>query len=276
MSALEEKRAALGDGLRALERVLVCFSGGVDSAYLLAEAVASLGPARALAFTALSPSLGEEEAALARGLARRLGATHVLEETHELSDARYAKNPVNRCYHCKTEVYGAALRVAELHDIAHVLDGFNVEDRGDHRPGRRAAQERGVRSPLDEHGFGKGDVRDAARAIGLSVWDKPALACLSSRLPYGTEITAERLRTVGRAERALRDLGFSVIRVRYFGERARVELGIEELARLRDPSLRERALRDVAQAGFAHVEFDPEGYRRGSLNRDLPLVRDGE
>ncbi|MXZ73362.1 MAG: ATP-dependent sacrificial sulfur transferase LarE [Acidobacteria bacterium] len=270
---LADRIANLRRLLRELNRVVVCFSGGVDSGYLLAEAVGVLGD-RAVALTAVSPSLAPEEGAAARELAEQLGARHLLIETAEVDDPRYAANPVNRCYFCKTEVYGRAVEEAKRLGIPRVIDGFNVDDRGDVRPGRRAAQELGVRSPLDETGFTKADIREAARRIGLPVWDKPALACLSSRFPYGTEITPERLTRVAECERVLREHGFRVCRVRYFGELARVEVAPEEVARLTEDAA---LLRDVTAgfraAGFARVEVDPDGYRSGAMNELLQLAR---
>ncbi len=244
---------------------MVCFSGGVDSGYLLAEAASVLGD-RATALTAVSPSLAPEERAGAEDIARHLGVRHVLVETHELDDARYASNPVNRCYFCKVEVYSVAVAEAARLGAAHVLDGFNADDRGDHRPGRRAARERGVRSPLDEAGFGKADVREAARRLGLPVWDKPALACLSSRFPYGTAITPERLARVAAGERVLRELGFRVCRVRFHGATARIEVEPHEIPRLRSAGVRGEVVRRFRAAGFARVTVDPRGYRQGSLN----------
>lgn len=257
------KAERLRDWLRRRERVLVCFSGGVDSAYLLAEAVGVLGEG-AIAFTAVSPSLDPDECESARELAASLGARHRMVRTHELDDARYASNPVNRCYFCKTEVYGVARAQAAELGIETIVDGFNVDDRADHRPGRKAARQLGVRSPLDELGFRKDDVRAAARALGLPVWDKPALACLASRFPYGTTITPAELRRVAAAEKAVRAMGFAVVRVRHFGATARVEVGADELPRLRG---REAELeRSLRACGFAQVEIDPRGYRRGRLN----------
>ncbi len=262
---LEVKVEKLRWLLYDMKEVVVCFSGGVDSSYLLAEAVGTLG-GNALALTAVSPSLAPEEGADAERLAEKLGARHILVETNELDDPRYAANPVNRCYFCKTEMYGKAVEEAYRQGIAHVLDGFNADDRRDWRPGRQAARERGVGSPLDELGFTKADVRAAAHHIGLPVWDKPALACLSSRFPYGTEITPERLSQVARCERVLRELKFRVYRVRYHGSLARIEVGSEELERLLEPSLRQEIDRRFREAGFSYVAVDLQGYRTGSLN----------
>ncbi|MEJ2131820.1 MAG: ATP-dependent sacrificial sulfur transferase LarE [Gammaproteobacteria bacterium] len=251
--------------LAELGEVVVCFSGGVDSSYLLAQAIDVLGE-RALALTAVSPSLATDEGEDAKRLAERLGARHILVETFEVDDPRYAANPTNRCYFCKSEVYGKAVEEATRLGIAHVLDGFNVDDRDDVRPGRKAARELGVRSPLDELGFDKTDIREAARRIDLPVWDKPALACLSSRFPYGTQITPERLSQVGRCERVLRGLGFKIYRVRYHGELARIEVGQDEIVRLLDDAVRETVLREFRAVGFLYIAIDLQGYRMGSLN----------
>lgn len=274
MSGLDLKITHLRDLLCTLEEVVVCFSGGVDSGYLLAEAVGVLGM-RAVALTAVSPSLAPEEKAAARDLAAGLGARHVMVETSEVDDPRYAANPVNRCYFCKTEVYSAAVREARRLNITHVADGFNVDDRGDYRPGRQAAREQGVRSPLDEVGLTKADIRIAARRLGLPVWDKPALACLSSRFPYGTAITPERLTQVATSERALRDLGFRVCRVRYYDGAARIEVEPADIERLLTPSVRGRVVDCFRAAGFTKVTVDPRGYRRGALNEPVrPLHND--
>jgi uncharacterized protein len=256
-----------------MESVVVCFSGGVDSSYLLAEAVGTLGDS-ALALTAVSPSLASEEGADAQQLAKRLGARHLLIKTNELDDPRYAANPVNRCYFCKTELYGKAIEEAARLGIPNILDGFNLDDRGDHRPGRKAAVEYGVRSPLDELGFTKADIRGAARQIDLPVWDKPALACLSSRFPYGVEVTPERLTQVDRCERVLRRLGFRVYRVRYHETLARIEVAPEELPRLLEGEIRDQIAARFKEAGFTYVTVDLQGYRTGSLNE--PIKHNGK
>ena len=268
MPPLQRKISQLRRLLSSYERVLVCFSGGVDSSYLLAEAVRILDT-DAVAFTAVSPSLAPWEGEEAAGLARRLGARHLLVETHELDDPRYAANPVNRCFFCKTEVYGVAVQEARKQGIDKILDGFNRDDRGDHRPGRKAAREQGILSPLDEIGFGKGDIRRAAREIGVPVWDKPALACLSSRFPYGTEITPRRLEQVADCEAVLRDEGFRIFRVRYHDSVARIEVSSNELPRLLQPEVKEMILRRFLQAGFTYVAVDLQGFRSGSMNETI-------
>jgi pyridinium-3,5-biscarboxylic acid mononucleotide sulfurtransferase len=265
---LDEKVARLRRALQEMERVLVCFSAGVDSAYLLAEAANVLGEG-AVAFTAVSPSYPDWELASGRAITERLGVRHEMVETAEVDDPRYAANPVNRCYFCKSELFERAARAAEALGIRFILDGFNADDRGDHRPGRKAGQERAIRSPLDEVGMTKADVREAARRLGVEVWDKPALACLSSRFPYGTEITPERLAQVARSEAALRELGFRVFRVRYHGEVARVEVAPEELDRMLSPKVREAVTAALKAAGFAYVAVDLEGYRTGAMNETL-------
>jgi len=265
MTTLEQKVTQLRDLLASFENVVVCFSGGVDSTYLLSEAVQVLGR-RAVALTAISPSLAPEEGDAVQMLADTIGARLVLVDTYELDDPRYAENPVNRCYFCKTEVYSRAVEKAAQLGITQVIDGFNLDDRSDYRPGRHAAKEQGVRSPLDEIGFTKNDIREAARQRSLPVWNKPALACLSSRFPYGTSITPARLTQIATCERVLRNFGFAVCRVRYFGSRARIEVAPEEIARLRDETVFSAVCADFHAAGFTEIEIDPDGYRQGALN----------
>ena len=268
MPNLETKISRLRDLLQNMGRVIVCFSAGVDSSLLLAESVAALGE-NAVALTAVSPSLAPEEGAEAKELAQRLGARHILVETSEVDDPRYAANPVNRCYFCKTVLYTTAVESALRLGFPWVLDGFNRDDRGDHRPGRKAALEHGVRSPLDELEFSKADIREAARRIDLPVWDKPALACLSSRFPYGTRITPARLTQVARCERVLRGMGFRVYRVRYHGSVARIEVSAQEMPLLLLPEVRREVTQRFRESGFSYVSVDLEGYRRGAMNESL-------
>jgi uncharacterized protein len=264
------KESALRHLLAGFDSVVVAFSGGVDSAYLAWVARDVLGD-RALAVTAVSPSYPKHHYQLARTVAAQTALRHELVETHEMDRPEYRANPVNRCYYCKHELYTDLTRLARERGFAVVVDGNNADDRGDHRPGRQAAREFGVRSPLDEIGLTKAEIRALAREAGLPVWDEPASACLSSRIPYDHEVTPEKLRAVEQAEDALRALGFRVCRVRYHDDVARLELGRDEMARALEPELTPVIVRAVKQAGFTHVTLDLQGYRLGSLNERIPL-----
>jgi uncharacterized protein len=264
----EEKLAQLRERIRGHGSALVAFSGGVDSTFVLKIAVEELGE-RALGLTALSPSVSPDEADEARELAAQLGARHLVVDSHELEDPRYAANPTNRCYFCKTELYGITERVRAERQLAVVLDGFNADDKRDHRPGHQAAREHRVVSPLGDVGLTKNEIRAWSQRLGLPTWDKPQLACLASRLPYGTQVTVERLKQVGAAERALRDLGFKVFRVRYHQEVARLEVAGDELPRLFEPDTRALVDRAIKAAGFTFVAVDLEPFRSGRLNDSL-------
>ncbi|MCC6527953.1 MAG: ATP-dependent sacrificial sulfur transferase LarE [Polyangiaceae bacterium] len=262
------KLARLRRRLRELGSVLVCYSGGVDSAFVLAVAHAELG-ARAVGMTAVSPSLAPSEKEGAIAVAARLGAEHRLVDTAEIDDPGYVRNDVDRCFYCKSELYRVAARKQQEWQLAAVVNGTNVDDLGDYRPGLRAAADAGALAPLVECGFGKSDVREAARRIGLGVWDKPAAACLSSRIPFGTSVTRERLDQIGRLEAELRALGFRRVRARYHGELARIEVDLEELARATEPEVRERIVAAGHACGFRFVTLDLGGYRQGSHNEVL-------
>jgi uncharacterized protein len=263
-SSLNQKADRLRAILKEMEGCVIGFSGGVDSTLLFAVAAEVLGE-RALAVTATSETYPERELREAQDLAARIGGRHRLVVSEELDIPEFQHNPRNRCYFCKKELFGKLRSIADEEGLPHVLDGTNLDDRNDHRPGRQAAEEIGVRSPLEEAGFTKDDIRCLSRQLDLPTWDKPAFACLSSRFPYGTAITAERVSQVGRAEESLRELGFRVLRVRYHGEVARLELGSEEFVQA-SGELKQEVVRRVKQAGFTYVALDLQGYRTGAMN----------
>lgn len=265
---LGEKYERLKSIVGGLGGCVIGFSGGVDSTFLFRVAAEVLGE-RALAVTATSETYPERELREAGELALSIGGRHRVIVSEELDIPEFQDNPRDRCYYCKRELFGKLRAIADEEGLPHVLDGTNLDDRGDHRPGRRAAAEIGVRSPLEEAGFSKDDIRELSRLLDLPTWDKPAFACLSSRFPYGTAITAERVRQVGQAEEALRALGFRTLRVRYHGDVARLELGREEFEAAAG-ALREETLRCVREAGFTYVAVDLQGYRTGAMNEAPP------
>ncbi len=249
-----------------MDSVLVAYSGGIDSALVFRVAHDTLG-SRALAVTAQSPTFPAIELETAERVGAEIGGRHLLVETDQLALADFVRNDAGRCYHCKTDLYGALEKMRSEHGIKTIADGTNLDDLGDDRPGIQAAREWGVRSPLVEAKLSKEDVRAMARALGLSIWDKPAAACLSSRIPRGISITREKLSKVEQAESVLFREGFRQVRVRDHGETARIEVDPSELPTLLEARVRERVTAGVKQAGFAYVTVDLEGYRRGSANK---------
>ncbi|MEX2425348.1 MAG: ATP-dependent sacrificial sulfur transferase LarE [Thermomicrobiaceae bacterium] len=250
-----------------MKSVIVAFSAGVDSTLLVRASIDALGAEHVVAVTGLSDTYPEEEMQEARELAHELGVEHIMARTEELTDPRYAQNSHQRCFFCKHELYSRLERVREDRGFAVVIDGTNADDLGDHRPGLRAARELGVRSPMEEIGMTKDEIRQISNALGLRTWDKPAFACLSSRFPYGTPITVEKLKQVAEAERVLRQLGFKGFRVRHHEKIARIEVPPEDFVRIAEHH--EEIVAGIKAAGYRFVTLDLKGYTSGSLNDEL-------
>ncbi|MAG32949.1 MAG: TIGR00268 family protein [Deltaproteobacteria bacterium] len=259
--------------LRALGRVMIAFSGGVDSSYLAWAAHRALGD-DSLSVTALSASFPESHRAMVDEIVERFALRHRFVETHEMEREGYRANASDRCYHCKTELFDRLEGLGRELGFEHVSYGVNTDDTGDFRPGHRAADEHGVMAPLLEVGLSKREIRDLSRAAGLPTADLPASACLSSRLPYGTKVTVDRLRQVEEGEEILRGLGFRQLRLRHHGELARIEIDPVELPGALDPVMARRIVRAIKPLGFRYVSLDLEGYRTGSLNEVLQIHRE--
>jgi uncharacterized protein len=266
--SIEKKEAELRQLIRGFGSALIAFSGGVDSAYLAYVASVELGE-RALAVTGDSASYPTFQRELADKLTLQFGIRHELIYTEEFSDANYTTNPPNRCYYCKTELYTKLSELARERGYDVIFDGTNADDVGDYRPGRQAASEYGVRSPLLECGLTKADIRELSRRACLPTWDEPASACLSSRIPYGQVVTIEKLSMIDRAEMALKALGFRQVRVRHHGDVARIEISVDEMALALNLEMARKISYALKPLGFKYVALDLEGYRTGSLNDGL-------
>jgi pyridinium-3,5-biscarboxylic acid mononucleotide sulfurtransferase len=268
-AALERKQAALFAGLKGLKRVLVAYSGGTDSAYLAWAAQQALGDA-AVAVTADSASIPESHKRDAAEFARQFGIRHEVIPTFEFDNPDYAANNADRCFHCKDELFRRMEEIAPRFEGAVIVYGVNTDDLGDYRPGQGAARLHEVKAPLVEAGLSKAEIRELSRMAGLPTWDRPAAACLSSRVPYGTPVTAETIKKIEEAEERVRALGFRQFRVRYHGEMARIEIDRTEMAAALTLDMCDRLHEAVRAAGFQYATLDLKGYRQGSLNEVLP------
>ncbi|MBM3745859.1 MAG: ATP-dependent sacrificial sulfur transferase LarE [Acidobacteria bacterium] len=269
---LEEKERKLFALLEGLGRVVVAYSGGTDSAYL-AWAARRVLDDNALAVTAVSPSLPESHRRDAEEFARRFGLQHEWLETREFENPLFVENNPDRCFHCKGDFFALLKELAGARGFPHIVYGVNLDDLGDYRPGQKAAEQHGVRAPLMEAGLSKAEIRELSRRAGLPTWDRPAAACLSSRIPYGTPITVERVKTVEAGEEALRGLGFRQFRVRFHGDLVRIEIAPEELPRALDAAMAARLVELFKPLGFHYVTLDLEGYRQGAMNEALGRER---
>ncbi|MDO9350628.1 MAG: ATP-dependent sacrificial sulfur transferase LarE, partial [Deltaproteobacteria bacterium] len=265
-SELKNKIQKLKEIFESMGKVVVAFSGGVDSTFLLKIARDTLGVENVLAVTALSPLYPERELRGAEKMAQEIGVKHLLIESNELEIDGFSKNPPDRCYLCKRELFGELIKTAQQENISCIVEGSTLDDEKDHRPGKKAIGELGIRSPLVEASFSKADVREVSKALGLPTWDKPSFACLASRFPYWEEITVEGLKWVNEAENFLIELGFKQVRVRHYKDLARIEIFKEEIGRLLDGAIREKVIEHLKKIGYQYITLDLQGFRSGSMN----------
>jgi uncharacterized protein len=265
---LQKKHDQIRAIFAPMRSVMVAFSGGVDSTFVLKVAHDTIGE-RVIALTTTSPTMPDEDRDTAIRMAAEIGARHLLIDSNELEIPGYAANPINRCYLCKSNLFEVCEARATALGIGEIVDGLNLDDLHDYRPGMKAAAERRVRHPLVEAELSKAEIRELSRSLGLRTWDRPASPCLSSRFPYGTEITPEGLRKVAEGEQLLHALGFRVARVRYHGEVARIELERDQIARVFEPEIRDTVEREFKRIGFRFVTIDLKGFRSGSLNEGI-------
>lgn len=273
---LADKTRKLQQILLGMGSVLVAYSGGVDSALVLKMAGLILGHEKGAGCLAVSPSIPPREIELAKKHASEMGANLIVVQTNEMEREGYVENSPQRCYFCKNTLFTELTDEAEKRGFACIADGFNMDDLGDHRPGMRAAKELEVRSPLQEAGMGKADIRALSKALGLPTWNKPAAACLSSRIPYGTPVTVEALEKIGKAEEILQDMGFSGVRVRHYDNMARIEVPVADLTRFVQEPARTRISEALHTIGYNYVTLDLDGYRTGSLNEVIQITRKKE
>lgn len=264
----QEKYDHLKSILQEMGSVLVALSGGIDSVFLMKVSHDTLGD-KALGVTCDSASFPSEERDLAIHLAKDFGFRHLIVNTDELEDENYVSNPINRCYFCRVEMYDTLGEIAQKHNLAYVVDGYNFSDTGDYRPGRKAANERQVRSPLYESQLTKKEIRSLAKELGLPNWDRPASACLSSRIPYGLRVTVDRLKQIDEAEKFIHSLGIRQVRVRHHENMARIEVEMQDIPKLYQPHIHQQVVERLHALGFSSVTIDPKGYRTGSLNEGV-------
>jgi len=269
---LSEKQERLLDGLRALGRVIVAYSGGTDSAYLAWATTRALGNENALIVTADSASIPASHKRDAEALAREFGFRHEFIATREFENPDYVRNAADRCFHCKDELFDCLEALGRERGIDNIVYGVNVDDLGDYRPGQNAAKQHRAKAPLVDAGLRKAEIRELSRLAGLPTWDRPASACLSSRIPYGTPVTPETVKTVEAGEEALRALGFRQLRTRFHGELVRIEIAPDEIERALTPAMAARFVAIFKPLGFHYVTLDLEGYRQGALNESLGLA----